>query len=556
MSTRRSVVRTADPDRSAAGVVSGTFVPGISPDAGGVVVDHIESGGGPRARRRGRDRSGTGQRSALPEQRPFAQPRLLHGPTELADADQVEAIHRASLRILGELGMNVLDPETRSLFAEAGAAVDGTTVRFDPAMVDELIVTAPAEFTLHARRPEHDLRIGGDHLAFGSVASAPNVADLDGGRRTGNRHDFRNLLRLVQSLNSIHFTGGYPVEPVDIHGSVRHLEATLDLLTLTDKAIHVYSLGRQRNRDAIEMVRIARGISEAELDEQPSLFTIINTNSPLTLDVPMSHGIIEMSSRNQVVCVTPFTLAGAMAPITLAGALSQQNAEALVGLMLTQIVRPGSPFVYGSFTSNVDMQSGAPAFGTPEYWRTAIIGGQLARRYRVPYRSSNTCAANAVDAQAAYESMFSISGAIAGGCNLLMHGAGWMEGGLHASFEKMVIDADLLHMVSASLDPFVVDDDTLAFEAIASVGPGGHFFGTDHTQARFRTEFHRPMISDWRNYESWIEAGSPDAPRKANQLVKQLLADYEPPRIADAVLSELSDFVARRTAEGGVPVDY
>jgi trimethylamine--corrinoid protein Co-methyltransferase len=270
----------------------------------------------------------------------------------------------------------------------------------------------------------------------------------------------------------------------------------------------------------------------------------------------MSHGVIEMSRRNQPVCVTPFTLAGAMAPITLAGALSQQNAEALVGLMLTQIVRPGSPFVYGSFTSNVDMQSGAPAFGTPEYWRTSIVGGQLARRYGVPYRSSNTCAANAVDAQAAYESMFSISGAVAGGSNLLMHGAGWMEGGLHASFEKMVIDADLLHMVSASLDPFVVDDDTLAFDAIASVGPGGHFFGTEHTQARFRTEFYRPLISDWRNYESWVEAGSPDAVHKANDLVKRFLAEYEEPPIDDAVRAELTDFVARRTAEGGVPVDY
>jgi trimethylamine--corrinoid protein Co-methyltransferase len=492
----------------------------------------------------------------VPEQRPFAQPRLLHGPTELATADQIEAIHQASLRILRELGMKVLDDETRALFVGAGATADGQMVRFDPALVDALITTAPSEFVLHARNPAHSLHVGGDRLAFGSVASAPNVADLDHGRRTGNRHDFQNLLRLVQSLNSIHFTGGYPVEPIDIHGSVRHLETSLDLLTLTDKPIHVYSLGRQRNIDAIEMVRIARGITEVELDEQPSIFTIINTNSPLTLDVPMSHGIIEMSGRNQIVCVTPFTLAGAMAPITLAGALSQQNAEALVGLMLTQIVRPGSPFIYGSFTSNVDMQSGAPAFGTPEYWKTAVVGGQLARRYGVPYRSSNTCAANAVDAQAAYESMFSISGAVAGGTNFMMHGAGWMEGGLHASFEKMVIDADLLHMTSATLDPLVVDDDTLAFEAIADVGPGGHFFGTDHTQARFRSEFYRPMISDWRNYETWFEAGRPEAAQKANQLVKAFLAEYEEPAFDPARREELLDFVGRRTAEGGVPVDY
>jgi trimethylamine---corrinoid protein Co-methyltransferase len=509
-----------------------------------------------RGRRGGRDRGGNGPRSALPEQRPFAQPRLNRTPTELATTEQVEQIHVASLRILRELGMKVLDAETRALFAGAGATVDGEMVRFDPALVESLITTAPPAFTLHARNPAHDLVIGGDHLAFASVASAPNACDLDRGRRTGNRADFQNLLRLVQSLNSIHFTPGYPVEPVDIHGSIRHLDATLDLLTLTDKAIHVYSLGRQRNIDAIEMVRIARGITHEELDEQPSICTVINTNSPLTLDVPMSHGVIEMSRRNQVVCVTPFTLAGAMAPITLAGALAQQNAEALVGLMLTQIVRPGSPFVYGGFTSNVDMQSGAPAFGTPEYWKTAVIGGQLARRYSVPYRSSNVCAANAVDAQAAYESMFAIWGAIDGGVNWMMHSAGWMEGGLHASFEKMVIDADLLHMASATLDPFVVDDDTLAFEAIAEVGPGGHFFGTEHTQARFRTEFYRPMISDWRNFETWEEAGSPEAAQKANHLVKLFLAEYEEPPIDTAIRDELTDFVATRTAEGGVPVDY
>jgi trimethylamine--corrinoid protein Co-methyltransferase len=202
------------------------------------------------------------------------------------------------------------------------------------------------------------------------------------------------------------------------------------------------------------------------------------------------------------------------------------------------------------------MQSGAPAFGTPEYWKTAVIGGQLARRYSVPYRSSNVCAANAVDAQAAYESMFAIWGAIDGGANWMMHAAGWMEGGLHASFEKMVIDADLLHMVSATLDPFVVDESTLAFDAIAEVGPGGHFFGTEHTQARFRSEFYRPMISDWRNFETWEEAGSPEAAQKANRLVKLFLAEYEEPPIDAAIRDELTDFVGARTAEGGVPVDY
>lgn len=508
------------------------------------------------ARRRGRTRDVATRSSALPDQRPFAQPRLRLPPIELLSADEIEAIHQASLRILRDLGMKVLDPETRQLYAAAGATVRDQQVTFDPAMVEELITTAPAEFTLHSWNPARSLHIGGDWLAFGTVGSAPNACDLDGGRRTGNRHDYQNFLRLSQMLESIHFVGGYPVEPIDVHASVRHLHATFDMLTLTDRAIPVYSLGRQRNLDVIEMVRIARGRTTEQLDDEPSVFTIVNTNSPLTLDVPMAHGIIEMARANQVTCVTPFTLAGAMAPITLAGALAQQNAEALAGLLLTQIVRPGSPFVYGGFTSNVDMQSGAPAFGTPEYWKTAIAGGQLARRYRLPYRSSNTCAANAVDAQAAYESMFSLWGAVQGCSNFMMHGAGWMEGGLQASFEKMVIDADLLHMVSAALDPLVVDDDSLAFDAIAEVGPGGHFFGAAHTQARYRTEFYRPLISDWRNYETWEQAGSPDAAHKANQLVKLFLREYQPPPLAADRLAELTEFVDRRSAEGGVAVDY
>jgi trimethylamine--corrinoid protein Co-methyltransferase len=423
-------------------------------------------------------------------------------------------------------------------------------------MVTERIKTAPASFTLHARNPEHHLEIGGDWMAFGSVASAPNVADLDRGRRVGNHADYQNLIRLCQMLNVVHFFAGYPVEPIDLHASIRHLDAVYDLLTLADKPIHAYSLGRGRITDAMEMARIARGIDDATFDREPSLFTVINSSSPLRLDTPMLHGILEMSARNQVIVMTPFTLAGAMAPVTLAGALAEQNAEALAGMVLTQVVRPGAPVVYGGFTSNVDMQSGAPAFGTPEYMRTAMVGGQLARRYNVPYRSSNVSAANAVDAQAAYESVFSLWGAVMGGVNLLMHGAGWMEGGLHAGFEKVIIDAELLQMVAAFLDPVVVDDDTLAVDAIAEVGPGGHFFGVAHTQERFRDAFHRPMISDWRNYETWADAGKPEAPARAADLARQYLAEYEPPPMDPAVREELADFVARRVAEGGVPTDY
>jgi len=512
----------------------------------------------PVPQRRRRSGRAEAPRTRLPEQRPWSQPRMRFRPTEVVSVDELEAIHDASLDILERIGMDFLDADARRLLADAGAEVESGSarVRFDRDWVLERIATAPSEFTLHATNPAHHLRIGGDWMAFGSVASAPNVADLDGGRRVGNRHDYQNLVRLTRTLDVVHLLAGYPVEPVDVHASVRHLHALYDAVTLCDKAIHAYSLGTQRNLDALELVRIARGLDHATLDAEPSVFSVINSSSPLRLDAPMLQGIMAFSARNQVIVMTPFTLAGAMAPVTIPGALAQQNAEALAGIAFTQVVRPGAPVVYGGFTSNVDMQSGAPAFGTPEYLKAAMVGGQLARRYRVPYRSSNACAANAVDAQAAYESVFSLWGAVMGGVNLLMHGAGWMEGGLHASYEKMILDAELLQMVAAFCDPMPVDADSLAVDAIAEVGPGGHFFGVGHTQARFRTAFHHPMLSDWRNYETWAEAGRPEAAGKANRVWKELLAAYEPPPMDDAVRAELDEFVARRVAEGGVPTDY
>ena len=323
------------------------------------------------------------------------------------------------------------------MLKSAGADVDPASrrVRFDPDFVEAHIGLAPREFKLHARNPARDLLIGGRYVAFGTVASAPNSYDRAGGRRPGNTRDYQNFIRLGQSFDSIHFCGGYPVEPIDIHASVRHLDALFDMLTLSDKPIHAYSLGRERILDAIEMVRIARGLDDETLEREPSLFTVINSSSPLRLDTPMLEGVIQMARRNQVVVMTPFTLAGAMAPVTLAGALAQQHAEALAGLVMTQVARPGAPFVYGGFTSNVDMKSGAPAFGTPEYMKTAIVGGQLARRLGLPYRSSNANAANSLDAQAAYESVFSLWGAIMGGVEL-SHARRGLDGGGVASLVR------------------------------------------------------------------------------------------------------------------------
>jgi trimethylamine--corrinoid protein Co-methyltransferase len=308
--------------------------------------------------------------------------------------------------------------------------------------------------------------------------------------------------------------------------------------------------------DAIEMTRIARGVPLDELRRQPSVYTVINTNSPLQLDVPMMQGIIDMSSMGQPVIVTPFTLSGAMAPVTIPGALVLQNAEALAGLSFSQMVNPGAPAMYGGFTSNVDMKSGSPAFGTPEYMKAQHVGGQLARRYNLPYRSSNVCAANTVDAQAAYESVFSLWGAINGGGNFIKHAAGWLEGGLCCSYEKTILDIDLLQMVAEFLKPMDFGDSELALDAIADVGPGGHFFGTAHTQSRYRNAFYAPIISDWRNFESWFEAGKPIAFEKANKVWKERLASYEPPVLDSSIALELAEFVARRKAEGGAPTDF
>ena len=504
----------------------------------------------------GRRRAGRGAERAAPSP-PRPQPKRPFPPTPIVSEDKLEAVHQASLQVLQEIGIDVLHAGARQILQQAGATVGPEIrVRFDPAMVEAAVGLAPTSFTLHARNPARNLVIGDDHLAFCSVASTPNSFDRDGGRRPGNLVDYRNFVRLGQSLDAVHLWGGYPVEPIDVHASVRHLDALFDLLTLSDKPIHAYSLGQQRNLDAFEMVKLARGIDDATLEREPSLFTIINSSSPLRLDDPMCEGIIQMARRNQVVVLTPFTLAGAMAPVTIAGAVTQQNAEALAGLVLAQTVRPGSPFVYGGFTSNVDMKSGAPAFGTPEYMKATLLGGQLARRYGLPFRSSNANAANVLDAQAAYESVFSLWAAVMGGANLIMHAAGWMEGGLQASFEKMVLDADLLDMVAEFLKPLAVDDDELALDAMREVGPGGHFFGCAHTQARYRTAFFAPMISDWRNFETWREAGAPTAYDTANRLYKQKLADFAPPPIEPERLEALQAFVARRKVEGGVKTDF
>jgi len=506
-----------------------------------------------RSRRRGSRRDTTSARRGF-HQLPKRHVENRFPPIEVLSADELQAIQEASLTILEEIGMDFLHPEAIDYLKKAGAAAEPGTqrVRFDRALVLDLVSKAPARFTFHARNPENHLEIGGRSIVFGSVGSAPNVSDLDGGRRVGNYKDYLNLIRLCQSLNIIHLVSGYPVEPVDLDPSTRHLDAVAACVTLTDKCFHGYALGRGRMLDAIEIARIARGADQSRLEREPSLFTIVNTSSPLRLDGPMIEGLIEMALRNQIVAITPFTLSGAMAPATIAGALAQQNAEALAGIALVQAVRPGAPVIYGGFTSNVDMKSGAPAFGTPEYVRAAFAGGQLARLNGLPYRSSNVNASNVVDAQAAYESQMSIWGAVMGHVNLMMHAAGWMEGGLTASFEKLILDAEMLQGMAEVLQPLDVSPEALGLDAIREVGPGGHYFGAAHTLERYETAFYSPFLSDWRNFESWSEGGAQDATRRANQIYKDLLESYEQPPLDPAIAEELESFVERRKREGGI----
>jgi trimethylamine--corrinoid protein Co-methyltransferase len=496
------------------------------------------------------------RRRAVREKNAISQPPWSHlknplPPLEVLSADQVEHIHRSSLCLLAEVGMEIHDSWARERLAQAGCQVDHVSmrVRFDPAFIDEQIAKAPSTFTLRARNDERHLTLGGNNINVASVVGPAFCSDLDLGRRTGNCEDVRNFVRLLQSLNSIHFVYGTPFEAMDLAPEVRHLQGYLNSIELTDKVWGSWLLDRFRAQDGVDMACLLFDTDYDGLKERPVCIGNINTNSPLVLDTAMTAGARVFAECGQAVIVTPFTLAGAMAPATLGGALVGQNAEALAVIALLQVINPGTPCVYGSFTSNVDMRTGSPAFGTPEYAKAAMASGQLARRNNLPWRSSNVCAANTVDAQAAYESEMSIWSTMMSHCNFIIHGGGWLEGGLTASFEKLIIDSEMLQMVTEVLRPIETDDDSLGLDAFHEVGPGGHFFGAAHTLNRYQDAFYAPMVSDWQNFENWSDRGGLTAEQQANKVWKQLLASYEAPAINSALLEELQAFVARRKTE-------
>jgi len=518
------------------------------------------SAGAKGARKRGRrsgGRSGNirGKGSAI-TQLPWSLPVNRDRPTEPLTEEGVQAVHDGAMRILEEIGIEFLNPEAADILEKAGCIVNGENVRMGRDLVLEQLKSVPSSFTITPRNPERRIEIGGDRMVFGNVSSPPNCSDLDRGRRTGTRESYRDLIKLTQYFNCIHFAGGYPVEPMDLHPSIRHLDCLYDKLILTDKVVHAYSLGKERVEDVMEMVRIAGGLTHEEFDASPRMYTNINSTSPLKHDYPMLDGAMRLARRGQLTVVTPFTLAGAMAPVTMPGAVTQSMAEGLAAIVLLQLVNPGCPTAIGTFTSNVDMKSGAPAFGTPEYMRATQMSGQMARFYGLPLRASNACSANCPDSQSAWESVFSLWAAVSSRVNMVYHAAGWLEGGLCASYEKFVMDCETLQQLISYMKPVTATEEDIAFDAIKEVGPGGHFFGCAHTQERYETAFYSPFLSDWSNFESWEEKGAVQTPERANKIWKQIIAEFQDPPIDPAIDEELQTFVAKRKEEGGAPTDF
>ena len=501
-----------------------------------------------RARRRG-----GAHRKLTPSLAPI--PRRLRNPwkpLESLTEEALENILDAAYRILEEGGMEFRSARALDTLARAGLKVDGDTpVRMGRDLVRHYCAMAPSSFTLHSRNPDKDVTLGGDTLSFCTANGAPNVADRIRGRRYGDYAALCEIIRLNNALGAVHLSGGECVEPTDIPVALRPVNMAYAHIANGDLVWAARGIGRQPVEDALAMCAISRGISIDDLARSPSLYVITNSNSPRRLDEELLEGAMTAAEYGQGVCATPFTLAGAMAPITLAGALALQTAEAMAIIALTQMVRPGAPVIYGGFTSNVDMRSGSPAFGTPEYVRATLAGGQIARRLGVPYRTSSVNSSTSVDAQAAYETQFSLFAAIMAHGNLINHATGWLESGLVNSLEKIVVDTEMLRGWAASLAPIEAGPEDLAVETVLEVPPGGHFFGTAHTIGRFETAFNAPLVSDWTNYEGWKEKGAKETAERATEIWQRVLAEYEPPPLDPGIDEALRDHVARRTREEG-----
>ncbi|MGA2529495.1 MAG: trimethylamine methyltransferase family protein [Acidimicrobiales bacterium] len=469
---------------------------------------------------------------------------------ELLSPDAIEVLDRGWRRIVSEIGVQFVKPEAVELFRQAGQKVEDQTVWLDPDFVLCQVSKAPREFDVQARNPENTVHIGGDHMVFGGVYGPPFVRQGDV-RRDATMSDFRKFSMLAQSFSELDSAGGVICEPNDAPLDSRHLDMIYALQTLTDKIYMGNVVSGPNALDTIKMTEILFG-GRKTIEETPATISLINCNSPLRWDDRMLDAQFEYNLANQPVVLTPFLLMGAMSPVTIPAALAQQLAEALSGIALAQLIRPGCPVIFGSFLSNIDMQSGSPCFGTPESAIGLLCTGQLARYYGLPFRTGGgLTSSQSPDAQAGYEALMTLLPTFLAGTNWVMHSAGWLEGGLVSSYEKFIIDIELLRMMRVEFTPLEIDEAALAFDAHLEVGHGGHFLGAAHTMDRFRECFYRPLLSSSMNFERWTRQGALDASGRAKQIYEKALDDYEQPPLDDAVRQELEEYVTRRRAELG-----
>jgi trimethylamine--corrinoid protein Co-methyltransferase len=469
---------------------------------------------------------------------------------EILSEDAMAALDRGWRRIVSELGIEFILPEAVEYFRAAGQKVEDAVVKLDPDFVLEQVAKAPREFDLQARNPERTVHIGGDHMVFSAVYGCPFARRGDH-RAEATMADFEDLVRLSQAFDQLDSPGGTICEPNDRPLDSRHLDMVYALQTLSDKPYMGSVTSGPNAADTIRMSEILFGGREA-IEETPASISLINVNSPLRYDDRMLSAMLEYNKANQAVVITPFILMGAMSPVSVPAALTQQIAEALAGIALSQLVRPGCPVVFGSFLSNTDMQSGSPSFGTPESGIAVLCTGQIARHFGLPWRSGGgLTASQTVDAQAAYEAVMTMLPTFLAGANFVMHSAGWLESGLVSCFEKFIVDIEVLRMLQAEFQPLEVTDETIAFSAHEEVGHGGHFLGATHTLERFRDCFYRPLLSSTENFERWKSKGERDTAARASEIWRETLENYEQPPLDDAIREELAEYVTRRRAELG-----
>ncbi len=469
---------------------------------------------------------------------------------EVLSEDAMATLDAGWRRIVTEIGVEFMSDRALELFREAGQRVQDNTVFLDPEFVLAQVAKAPREFDIQARNPANTVHIGGDAMAFGAVYGPPFVRE-GAIRRDATMADFRNFSRLAQGFDVLDSAGGVVCEPNDTPLDSRHLDMTYALMTLTDKIYMGNVVSGVNAADTVAMGAILFGGREV-IEQTPASISLINCNSPLRWDDRMLEAMFEYVSAAQPVVLTPFLLMGAMSPVTVPAALVQQMAEALSGIALAQLIRPGAPVVFGSFLSNIDMQSGSPTFGTPESAMGLLCTGQIARSFGLPFRTGGGLTSSQVpDAQAGYEALMTMLPTFLAGANWVMHSAGWLEGGLVSGYEKFIVDAQILEMLQHEFTPLDITEESLAFGAHQEVGHGGHFLGAMHTMERFRTCFYRPFLNSSDNYERWMKNGGLDTAARAGQICTARLEAYEQPPLDDGIRAELADYVARRRHELG-----